>query len=269
MQIDFKNYQTISYVVREQIQRVAEIWKKHLGEQLLGIYIHGSMALGHFRESISDIDILVVTNRRIRRTERLAIAKEIIELDQQPCPLEMSALYIEDLKPWRHPMPCQFHYSGAWTGRYRQLLRGELKECFIVDTDFEDPDIACHVKLTRQSGICIYGRTIDEVFPDVPEADFWDSISQDVADYDFYAYEPKYFASNILVLGRILSYKKEKRILSKYEGGMWTLRHVPEKYHYILEDALKVWYLGKEPLSYNPDDLENLKKHLIAEIQSF
>lgn len=268
MEITFKNYQTISASVQAQICRVNEIWKSHLGEQLLGIYIHGSMALGYFRENISDIDLLVVTNRRITRAERLQIAEEIIEADQKPCPLEMSALYLGDLKPWRHPTPCQFHYSEAWTERYRQLLWGEMKECFIVDTDFEDPDIACHVKLTKQSGICIFGKPIAEVFPEVPETDFWDSISQDVADYDFHAYEPKYFASNILVLGRILSYKKEKRILSKYEAGLWTIGQMPEKYHYILEDALKVWYLGKEPMAYDPGDLESLKQYLIAEIQA-
>lgn len=72
--MEFKNYKTVSAEIRKQIDDVCEIWQRHMGEELLGVYIHGSMALQCFRESISDIDMLIVTGRKIARTERLSIA---------------------------------------------------------------------------------------------------------------------------------------------------------------------------------------------------
>lgn len=263
MEIDFRNYQTVSEAVKGQISDVVEVWKKHMGKNLLGIYLHGSMALECFSENSSDIDILAVTDRKIPRAERLVIAQDIMMIDRKPCPLEMSALYIRDIKPWQYPTRCQFHYSDYWTEHYEKLQGGEITESFIVDTDFEDTDIACHIKLTKQCGICVYGGTASEIFPDVPEEDFWASISSEVEDYDFHAYNPKYFVSNILILGRILSYKKEKIILSKYDGGIWTRDHVPEKYRYIIDNALQVWYLGQEQAEYKREDLEGLRQYLI------
>lgn len=264
----FKNYDTVSVNIKNQIEQVREIWSRHLGEDLIGVYIHGSLALGAFQEGVSDIDILILIGRRLTRTQRLAIAADILEADRNPCPLEMSAIRIDDLWPWKHPVSCQFHYSEYWTERYRTLMKDGAEECFIVDHEFEDADIACHVKLTRQCGIRVCGKEIAEVFPEVPEEDFWQSIRRDIDDYDFNAYQPEYFASNILILGRILSYKKEGRILSKYEGGLWTLAHVPEAYRYIIGNALNAWYEKEAFGECRAEDLNALRTFLIEEIKA-
>lgn len=263
-----ENYDTISKRVHAQLDRVTEIWKQALGEDLIGVYIHGSLALGAFREGVSDLDLLIVCRERLTREKRLALAEKIMEADQRPCPLELSAIRLADLEPWRHPTRCQFHYSDFWTARYRRMLSGEIGGHFLLDTDFEDPDIACHVKLTRQSGVRLYGEAIDAVFPPVPEADFWQSIAADVQDYDFHAYEPRYFASNILILGRVLSYKIERRILSKYEAGVWTASHVPEALRPVVLDALDAWYTGREMRETDPARTEALKKYLIDAIEN-
>jgi streptomycin 3"-adenylyltransferase len=264
--MEFKNYHTTSTEVKEQIDSVCDIWLKYLGDSVLGIYIHGSLVLDCFHEESSDIDILIVTSRKVSRDERLHIAKETILIDQKPCPLEMSAIWIKDLTPWKHPMPCQFHYSDYWTKTYVNLIESESESHFILDEDFEDADIASHIHVTNQSGICIYGKPIHEIFPVIPEEDFWRSISNDVDDYDFNAYNPKYFVSNILILGRILSYKKLKRVLSKYDSALWTLANVPLKYNYIINNALRVWYMGEDLIEYDKEDLKNLKQYLINEI---
>lgn len=102
---------TISDRVHAQLDRVTEIWKQALGEALTGVYLHGSLVLGAFREGVSDLDLLVVCRERLQREKRLAIAQQIMEADGKPCPLEMSAVCFSDLRPWRHPVRCQFHYS--------------------------------------------------------------------------------------------------------------------------------------------------------------
>ncbi len=265
--MDFKNYETLSVAVKEQIKKLTDIWTSSLGSSLVGIYLHGSISLNCFVEGSSDIDIIIVSDRKISRDERLDIAKRIIEIDYKPSPLEMSAIYINDLKPWKFPTPCQFHYSDFFAEQYNKMLSGEIKEHFIIDEDFTDEDIACHVNLINQSGICIYGKPIKDVFPLVPETDFWESISSDI-EMDFNALIPRYFASNILNLGRVLSYKYEKRILSKYDAGIWTLNHVPKKYKYIIDNYIKSWYLGTGNTNFNEEDLNELKELLVEEVCS-
>ena len=129
--MEFCGYGTLSAPVRAQIERVADIWKVHLQAQLVGLYLHGSLALGRFAEGVSDLDLLAVAGRRMPRAERLAVASDMLDADRRPCPLEMSALYIGDLEPWRHPTLCQFHYSDYWAETYRQLLDGRMRGCFL------------------------------------------------------------------------------------------------------------------------------------------
>ncbi len=264
---DFKSYNTISKEIRNQIDNVVDVWKKYLGDDLTGIYLHGSMCLDNFVESSSDIDLLIVTDRRIPREERLQIAGELIEIDGKPCPIEMSAIYTGDLKPWHHPVICQFHYSDFWTERYKQTISGEITENYVADNDFEDADVTSYIHLINQSGVVLYGKPIQDVFPEVPEKDFWEAISCEADDYDFNAYNPRYFVSNILILGRILSYKGSGRVLSKFDGGLWTSEHVPQKYRYIIENAMRVWFTGAELIEYDQKDLDGLKDFLINEIK--
>lgn len=262
-----KTTETISAGVRQQLGAVAAVWKKRLGDALTGLYLHGSLALGAFAEGVSDLDLLVVTAQHLPRDMRLELAEELLALDRRPCPLELSALYRGDIRPWRHPARCQFHYSGFWAPTYRALLSGQQGGCFLVDTDFEDPDIACHVRLTRQSGVCLYGKPAAAVFPDVPEADFWDSLCRDVEDFDFQAYGSQTVSSQILILGRIWSYRQERRILSKYEAGIWTAKRLPGRYRPILEQALDSWYSGRDMPPHPSTKLEGLRRFLIRQIR--
>ena len=253
--------------ISAQINKVVEIWKKHLSEQLAGIYLHGSIALNAFQPDSGDIDILVVTENSLDISTKLAVAKDIIEIDKKPCPLEMSAIKLSDAKDWRSPGISVFHYSDFWTEKYLKRLSDPDEEVYVVDNEFPDADVTSYIKLIYQCGIVLYGREIKEVFSDISDKDFWEAISADVDDYDFHDYEPRYFASNILILGRILSFKKERRILSKYDGGLWTIQNVPDDLKYLPELAMKIWYEG-ESCQIPEDDLERLRCYLINEIRS-
>ncbi|MBS4203611.1 aminoglycoside adenylyltransferase domain-containing protein [Lederbergia citrea] len=103
---------------------------------------------------------------------------------------------------------------------------------------YTDGDIACHVTLINQSGICIYGRAISEIFPSVPEKDFWDSIFWGVDYFSKLDGEP--LIPGILTLLRIWSYKENKAIYSKAQAGEWAIGLVPSQYRYIVENAVDV-----------------------------
>jgi streptomycin 3"-adenylyltransferase len=42
----------------------------------------------------------------------------------------------------------------------------------------------------------------------------------------------------------LLAYKREKLVLSKKEGGKWSLDNLPEEYHPLINEALKEYAEG-------------------------
>ncbi len=259
-------YNDLPEEIINQINKLVNIWKKYVNDELVGIYLHGSIALNAFNPKSGDIDILVVVNNSLDIKTKLSIAKEIIEIDQKPCPLEMSAILLKDAKEWKTPGNCVFHYSDFWTEKYQEKLANQKAECYVVDNEFPDADVTSYIKLIGQSGIVLYGKEIFDVFGDISDDDFWAAISADIDDYDFHAYNPRYFASNVLILGRILSFKKEKRILSKYDGGLWMIENVPEQLSYLPKLAMKIWY-EDEQCELPESDLDKLGSYLIEEIK--
>ena len=259
-------YKELPVEILNQINRVVDIWKRHLGDNLIGVYLHGSIALGAFQPDSGDIDLLVVVKDSMDTAAKLEIAREIIEIDKKPCPIELSAVKQADAKNWKTPGNCVFHYSDFWTKKYLERFQNSDFEVYVADHEFPDADVTSYIKLLNQCGIVLYGREIKEVFADVSDEDFWSAISADIEEYDFHAYDARYFASNVLILGRILSFKKEKRILSKYEGGLWMMKNVPKDLKYLPELAMKIWFEGEEH-RLPEEDLNRLRDYLVEEIK--
>lgn len=259
-------YKDLPLEILNQINSVVDIWKRHLGDNLIGVYLHGSIALNAFNPDSGDIDLLVVVKDSIEISTKLEIARDIIEIDRKPRPLEMSAVKQTDAINWKTPGNCVFHYSDFWTDKYLERFSNPDLEVYVADHEFPDADVTSYIKLLKQCGIILYGKEIEEVFADVSDEDFWLAISADIDEYDFHAYDARYLASNVLILGRILSFKREKRILSKYEGGLWMIKNVPENLKYLPELAMKIWFEGEEH-ALPEEDLNELRDYLIGKIK--
>lgn len=266
--MDFKDFGTVSDDVKKQIAGVVDAWRSRLGDSLVGAYLHGSMALGRFMEGVSDIDLLFAVSRRIPRDERLLLAGDMIALDYKPTTIEMSALYTGDLSPWQYPTPCQFHYSNGWTERYRDMISGKTPESFIIDTDFTDADIACHARLTLESGICLYGAPAAQVLPQVPEEDFVASLMYDFDGNDLADESPAQLANGVLSLARVLSYLVERRIMSKYDAALWAMPRVPASAADILVCATDTKYAQKPWKPRASEELRAYREYFINQIRA-
>lgn len=259
-------YKNLPEEIKNQISCVTDIWKSHMQEDLVGVYLHGSICLGAFEPKSGDIDILVVVTRSLTTDEKLDIARDIIAIDGYPRPLEISAVKLTDAKNWKHHGNCVFHYSDYWTEKYEKRFANPQEEVYVVDHEFPDADVTSYIKLLNQCGVVLFGKNIEETFSEISDEDFWSAISNEIDDYAFDAYNERYLASNILILGRILSFKAEKRILSKYEGGIWMAEHVPAHLRDIAEKAMAIWYKD-EYYEFEPDRLQELRDYLVAEIK--
>lgn len=263
----YQNINTVSDAVKQQLQRIASAFTSVMGENLVGVYLHGSMALECFTEGKSDLDILAVLKTAPARGQTLELARQLLALHNAPCPIEASALYEAQWRPWQHPTPCCFHFSEYWARHIKDRVTGKTDEFCLLDQEFVDADIACHARLTLSRGIALIGPPAKDVIPEVPEADFVDSITRDINEYDFDAYGPENVTSNILILARVWSYLELERILNKREGGEWAVPLLPKRLKPVLRYALADRYEGAKTARPDAAIIEEYRQYVIARIR--
>ena len=216
-----------------------------LGENLVGIYVHGSIAFGCYTQGISDVDYVAVVKNPLSLSQKEKIIAQTLELESLVLPkgIEMHVLGLEDCKNFIHPCPFMLHYSSA----YRREAAQTLTE-YCQRMNGTDPDLAAHLTVINSVGTCLYGPPVSEVFSPVPSDDYLDSILFDVANA-----ETEILSSTVYVtlnLCRVMAYVRDGLILSKRDGGKWGLTNLPAKYGGLIRSALES-YAGRKgaPLS--------------------
>ena len=227
------------------ISRFTEMTREILGASLTGVYLHGSAALGCYQPAKSDLDFLVVVNTALPDSEKRRFLDSLLELDCE-CPgkgIEMSIVTEDVCNPFVYPTPFILHYSRMHTDWYRRD-----PEDYIRKMNGTDKDLAAHFTVILHRGRCLYGRAIPEVFGEVPEQNYVDSIWNDVScAEEEIAENPMYLTLNLI---RVLAYLREKKVMSKKEGGIWGLKTLPEQYWPLIRSALQE-YEGGENVQYD------------------
>jgi glyoxylase-like metal-dependent hydrolase (beta-lactamase superfamily II) len=194
--------------------------KEALGEDLVGVYVHGSFALGCFNPALSDLDLLVVTERPLRPEQRLVLAP----LFGRTGRIEVSFLSAAVLRPWRHPARYDLHFGSE------QRLVGPG----------EDHDLAAHFTVARHAGVPLLGPPPTDVFPEVPWEDYEDSLRRDLESCGEHG--GRLYAA--LSPARIWATLTERVVHSKATGAAWALERAPEEYRPLLSQALETYRTG-------------------------
>lgn len=256
---------TAPATVRDQVNGFTAGVADALGDNLIGVYLHGSLAMGCFNSACSDIDLLIVTRESLSEMAWLALAETTLRYAEQPHPLELSALPLSALHPWQYPTPFDFHYGDDWRERIARCLTGGVRDTTLYGTA-ADPDLAAHVMVTRHRGICLTGQSIPDVFPDVPRADYLDSL---LKDFDFaraqLAENPVYAVLNYC---RIYGYVLEGRMDSKDEAGEWAVRQLPA-YAPLIRHALAMYRGENIEMDVAMGVLNGFADEIYQEIQNY
>lgn len=215
--------------------------KMILGDNLTGIYLHGSAVMGCFNEQKSDIDLLVVVKDVISKEIKLRYMDMIIEMNRHAPEkgVELSIVKEAVCKPFVYPTPFELHFSIMHLNWYLTN-----PEDYVERMNGVDKDLAAHFTIIYHKGKVLYGREIKSVFEEVNSEAYMDSIWSDIqeAKEDIYA-NPMYITLNLC---RVLAYKEEKLISSKQEGGEWGLNYIPiPKYQKLISDALEEYKTGE------------------------
>jgi streptomycin 3"-adenylyltransferase len=238
-------------MIPEQARDVAAQLRDLLGADLVGVYLHGSFALGCGNPNRSDLDLLVVTRRALTAKERDAfgdLPAGSYEKPGWPRPLELSSLTLDELRPWRHPTPYDLHLTARGT-----VGPGE------------DPDLAAHVTVTRRAGIALAGPPPADVFPEVPREDYEDSLRRDF-DWSL-ASAPKYRRYAILSVARIwASLAEPDELHTKETGAVWALARLPAELARPLELALESYRTHGGEIDVTADEFRAYAGHVASEL---
>lgn len=204
---------------QDLLKQIKKTYSDILNDNLVGIYVHGSIAFGCFHWEQSDIDFLVVVRRVPSLQEKIQLISALLTLEPYAPPkgFKMSVIREEFCRHFSYPTPYELHFSNA----YREICRVN-PTAFCAGMHGTDKDLAAHITVVRAVGQTLCGKPINDVFDEVPKAYYLDSIScdienavQDVADHPVYI---------ILNLCRVLAFVREGSV--PFQG---TRRHVGDR----------------------------------------
>lgn len=249
-----------------QIARLLhEIRRMHmeiLGENLVGLYLHGSIAFGCFNPWKSDVDYIAVVQAPLAPDTRLRLLEAVYRLNRQAPPkgLEMSVVLQRYCRDFVYPTPFELHFSNMHRDAYARDPHG-----FADAMRGTDPDLAAHFTVLRHKGIALCGPPVSSVFGAVPWENYLDSICADIADAETAVQSDPIYV--LLNLCRVLAAVREKRVLSKAEGGAWGLAHLDARFAPLLHKALEYYRTGG---AFGPDNdfAADFCRYALAEIRS-
>ncbi len=247
---------------RNLLDSLVQQSKKILGDNLVGIYLHGSAVMGCFNDKKSDLDFIVVIKSDISNGLKRKYMDMAVELNKQaPAKgIEFSIVRENVCNPFAYPTPFELHFSIAHLNWYLSD-----PEDYIEKMKGTDKDLAAHFTIIYHRGKTLFGKEIKEVFAKVSGESYFDSIWCDIEDSKTEIKEnPTYI---ILNLCRVLAYKKEDLILSKLEGGKWGLKNIPEEYHNLILNALTEYQTG-EKMDYDVQLEREYADYMIVQIKS-
>ncbi len=217
----------------EALQQFKCLCKNKLGNNLIGVYLHGSLAMDCYNRTYSDIDLLVIIHHNLTSHDKRQFISEIINIENNlDVRIEMSILLQESLFPLQYPIAFELHYSKDHRARYH-------RDASYLCENGKDDDLAAHIVVTHERGKVLYGEAITSVFPDIDRKMYLVSIRNDVADAsNNIIYFPVYYCLNLC---RVDYFMKENKVTSKKEAGEWALKHLPARFHHCIELALDVY----------------------------
>lgn len=243
------------------LARFTEMSKRVLGNNLTGIYLHGSAAMDCFNPKKSDLDLLLVVKRDIPDAVKLEFMEQVVKLNEEaPVKgIELSIVKKEVCDPFVYPTPFELHFSVAHLNRFK-----ENPKDYVENMKGTDKDLAAHFMIINRYGKVLFGDEIAEVFGEVSREAYLDSIWYDIehACEDILE-DPLYMTLNLC---RVLAYLRAGLVLSKRSGGQWGMNGLPKKFHPLIGEALQC-YETDEQMVIDREAAVRFAEYALTEIE--
>ena len=207
---------------RDQVDDVVRFIGTVFADAVIGIYLFGSAVHGGLRAS-SDLDLLLVLDRPTTLDDRRSLIDGLLDrsrsaerLDRRH--LEVTAVVLSDVKPWRYPPPQELQYGDWWRDEFRAGHEPWTSP---------SADLAVILTNVRDSSVALVGLPAAEVLDPVPAGDLAQAC-RDVTPELLPGIEAKDDTRNsLLTLARIWFTLSTGRIESKDVAAAWALERLP------------------------------------------
>jgi hypothetical protein len=258
------NWENCPAETKQRTINFVEKLKTDLGDNLTGVCLHGSLAMGCFNPKTSDIDMLIITEQPLTSEQQRSMAQITLDCSPQPIGFEVSSVSRTYFEHWEHPCRYDFHFSPDWHEKLSsELASGQWQEWTIPQG--KDNDLAAHITVTNHRGVVLYGQPIKNVFPAVPAAHYRDAIVDDF--YWLFKHNLQYEEYGVTNMCRVLQFLKTGAVSSKAEGCTWALTQVPAIYHPLIQAALLA-YRDDTPLTGDKSVFDAFSAYMKQQIEA-
>jgi streptomycin 3"-adenylyltransferase len=213
---------------RGQVAQAMKAIVDVLGDAFITMALYGSAMTGGLRPDSSDIDLLVVTSRRLGRVRRrrlvaglLAASGRSHETPGDRRPLEVTVLALPEIRPWRFPARRELQF-GEW-------LRHDLEAGHDVGGPAADADVAILIETARAASEAVAGEPLEAVLPEVPWADVVAAMRHGVEAVLPGIHDNTDTTNGLLTLARILATAETRAIHAKDEAAARVLAAWPAR----------------------------------------
>jgi predicted nucleotidyltransferase len=239
--------QSLDPEVRPYLDRVVSTLRDHLGPELIGVYLHGSLAMGAFDPGRSDVDILAVCAAPLSRERRMDLGEALAAIPKPPSggDLEFSLVTEAAVQARSAVPPFEVHVS---THEEPSVVDGSERR--------GDEDLVTHFAMARARGHALMGPYPGELFPQPDRASLIRAFLSDLRwarDHGAAAWEGHRMPDLASMAYRVLNAARSWRYLetgdlgSKVEGAAWLERRAPDPNIRALLGAALAFQRGTTP----------------------
>ncbi|MDH6493941.1 putative nucleotidyltransferase [Streptomyces sp. SAI-149] len=216
----------------DRTRQVVGLVDDALGPDVIGTYLHGSSVLGELRPA-SDLDVLVVSRRRMNEQERRALLDGLLQISgsrNNARPVELTVIVQSEVRPWRYPPTGDFLY-GEW-------LRTEYESGQVPQPE-PMPDLALLITMALAGDHPLTGPRPADALDPVPQTDL---IRASVAGIPGLLDDLDSDTRNVLLtFARIWTTLATGQIKSKDAAADWALAQLPPELRPVLEHARQLY----------------------------
>jgi len=248
--------------VEEQSDAAVDVIRRGLADaEIVGLYLYGSAVAGGLRPD-SDLDLFVVTDRRLTAGEKARIVEGLLPISYRKTrpqgwrPIEVTIVAQPEVRPWRYPPRVELQF-GEW-------LRDAFLSGAVEPEPAEHPDLAVLITMVRQTGRALIGPPAADLLDAVPRADFvramLDGVPSLMSGLDGDT------RNVLLTLARIWMTVTTGEIRSKDEAAEWVLSRLPEADRPTLARARDLYRTGGYGDPWDDVVVRPLADRLVSEI---
>lgn len=206
-----------------------------LGEQFVGLYIYGSLAVGDFNRDRSDIDFLVATKTVLPNAlvEKLREMHKVITMSQMEWANKLEGSYV--------PVEALRRYDPA------NSTHPSLRTDGSFDVDYHDSGWLIQLSMIPKHAITLAGPPPDQLIDPIPPEQVRSAARQTLEEWwrpqlsnPILLKSDEYQVYAVLTMCRSFYTLRTAQVVSKDTAAHWALSNLDPTWHDLIEDAL-IW----------------------------